>query len=64
MNTDKIKTLRERLGLSQDDAARKAGFKGRQYWYNIESGKRTNIKIDTLEAIAKALGVKAADLLK
>lgn len=61
----KIRQLREALGLSQDQAAAKAGFvAGRQYWYNIESGNRTNIKIDTLERIAAALGVKAKDLLK
>ncbi len=65
LDCEKIKQLRERLGLSQADAAVKAGFKaGRQYWYNIESGQRINIKIETLERIAAALGVKAKDLLK
>jgi transcriptional regulator with XRE-family HTH domain len=65
LDCEKIKRLRERLGLSMADAAEKAGFSaGRQAWYNIESGQRTNIKIETLERIAKALGVKAADLLR
>lgn len=61
----KIKKLRKRLGLSQEDAAQLAGFKaGRQAWYNVESGARTNIKLNTLEAIARVLKVPPGDLLK
>ena len=65
LDTQKIRQLRDKLGISQEEAARRAGFKsGRQAWHNIESGLRPNIELATLEAIAKALGVKAADLLK
>lgn len=64
LDCEKIRKTREALGLSQDEASRRAGFTNRQYWYNIESGLRTNIKLETLEAIARALGVKAKDLLK
>lgn len=64
MDTAKLKKLRERRGLSQEDAARLAGLRGRQVWYMIESGRRTNLTLATLESIAKALGVKASDLLK
>ncbi len=65
MDCAKIRTIREKLGISQQEAARRAGFKaGRQAWHNVESGMRTNIKMDTLEAMAKALNVTAKDLLK
>jgi transcriptional regulator with XRE-family HTH domain len=64
LDIEKIKTLRERAGLSQAEAAAKAGLKTRQRWHQIESGTITNIELDTLERIAKALGVKAKDLLK
>jgi transcriptional regulator with XRE-family HTH domain len=60
----KIKALREKAELTQEEAARRAGLKTRQHWNHIESGRRSNITLDTLEAIAKALGVKAKDLLK
>lgn len=60
----KIKALREQLGLSQEEAAQRAGLKTRQAWNNIESGSRPNLQLHTLERIAKALGVKARDLLK
>ena len=64
LNIKKIKRLREDVGLSQAEAAAKAGLKTRQRWHQIESGIITNIELDTLERIAKALGVKAKDLLK
>lgn len=50
--------------MSLTAAAERAGFKTRQQWYQIESGMVTNIKLESLERIAKALGVKAKDLLK
>ena len=61
---EKIKALREALGLSQDEAAQKAGMGSRQNWNSVESGRRDNMTIASLEAIAKVLGVKAKDLLK
>jgi DNA-binding XRE family transcriptional regulator len=64
IDTAKIKRLRETLDLSMEEAAKRAGLPGRQRWYHIESGKLTNITIETLERVAKALGVKAKDLLK
>jgi len=60
----KIKELRERKGLSLAAAAERAGFKTRQQWYQIESGAVTNLKLESLERIAAALGVRAKDLLK
>jgi transcriptional regulator with XRE-family HTH domain len=64
LDTEKIRRLRERAGLSQSQAAEKAGMKTRQRWHQIESGTIANIELDTLESIAKALGAKAKDLLK
>lgn len=60
----KIKLLRTQCGLTQTAAANKAGLRSRQHWQNIESGKRSTITVQTLERIAKALGVDARDLLK
>jgi len=60
----KIRALREKLGMTQDEAAKAAGLGTRQRWHGIESGTVTNIKLETLEAVAAALGVKSKDLLK
>ncbi|QOV91075.1 helix-turn-helix transcriptional regulator [Humisphaera borealis] len=64
IDLDKVKALREKRGLTQDEAAKLAGLPNRQKWYQLESGRIANPTIATLEAIAKALGVKARDLLK
>jgi len=64
LDTDKIRALREKLGITQDEAARRAGLGTRQAWNNIEAGRKTNVTLDTLERIAAALGVKSKDLLK
>jgi transcriptional regulator with XRE-family HTH domain len=65
----KIKSLRERKGWSQAQAAMAAGLSesensAGQRWSAIESGRKASITVDTLERIAAALGVKAKDLLK
>jgi transcriptional regulator with XRE-family HTH domain len=60
----KLKKLREKRGLSQEQAAQAAGMRLRQQWYEIEKGLRKNITLDTLNRIAAALGVRAKDLLK
>ena len=61
---EKMRRLREKLELTQEQAAAKAGLTSRQQWNDIESGRRASITITTLEKIAAALGVKAKDLLK
>jgi transcriptional regulator with XRE-family HTH domain len=63
LNLKKLKSRREELGLSQEDAAAEAEMKGRQAWYNIESGRQANVTVETLEKIAKALKVSPCDLL-
>ena len=64
LNTDKIRKLRLAAKLTQAEAAERAGLKGKQKWSDLENGRRSNLTIETLERIAKALGVRAADLLK
>jgi DNA-binding XRE family transcriptional regulator len=64
LNTDKIRQLRERLKLTQEQAAARAGLPSRQKWNDIERGRQKNLTIETLERVAAALGVKARDLLK
>ena len=46
------------------DAAAKAGLMSGQHWNNIEASDGQIVTLATLEKIAKALGVKAKDLLK
>ena len=60
---EKIRALREKLDLSQEQAAKAAGFKGRATWNHYETGRREP-RLTVLEKIAAALGVKARDLLK
>ncbi len=60
----KIKRLREQLGITQEEAARRAGLANRQAWNHFETGRRTDIRLTQLEGIAAVLGVKAKDLLK
>lgn len=64
LDLKKLKETREKAGLSQAAAAKKAGFKRVQQWNDVEAGRYPGIRLTTLEAIAKALGVKARDLLK
>ena len=62
-DTEKLRALREKLGLTQDEAAKAAGFKSRQAWNNIESGRQLPT-LPTLERIAAAVKVKPKELLK
>lgn len=64
LNTAKIRSLREKKGMTVQQAAEGAGWKHRQQWQQIESGDVTNISLATLYAIAKTLKVKPASLLK
>jgi transcriptional regulator with XRE-family HTH domain len=59
----KMRTRREKLGLSMNAAARVANLGGPQSWQVIEGGKRDNVTVDTLCAIAFALKCKPADLV-
>ncbi len=56
----RVRTLRERLGLSQEELADKAGIH-RTYIGGVERGER-NLGLKNVFRIAKALGVTVTDL--
>src|SRR5215208_200007 len=64
LDTARIAARREELGLTQEQAAERAGFKGRQAWNNIEGGRQATVSLATLCKLALALEVEARDLLK
>lgn len=58
----RIRLMRETLGLSQDDLAKRVGFK-RVSVTNIETG-RQRLLLDGIEDFAKALGTTPKHLMK
>ena len=58
-----IKKLRAKLGLTQDDLAKKANIKYTTLM-KVESGTVNKPSVQTMAKIAKALGVSIEDLLK
>jgi transcriptional regulator with XRE-family HTH domain len=58
-----IRRLRQAKGLSQDRLSKLADLSLNSI-VNIESGNNPNPTIETLERIAKALGVSVEELLK
>lgn len=64
LDTDKIEMLRRKLGLTQEEAAAKSRLGGKQVWSDIVNGRRQNVTLETLYAIASTLGVKPQELLK
>ncbi len=56
-----IKKAREKLGLTQEQVADKAGIHV-NYFARVERGEQTP-SVDVLDEIAKAVKVRAADLL-
>ncbi len=65
VNGDKIKKRRQAKGWTLTQAAEAArwGRWGFTRWHDIEAGRRRNLTLDTLAAIADALGCQPADLL-
>jgi transcriptional regulator with XRE-family HTH domain len=64
LNLDYIRQRREQLGLTQADAAKRAGFPNLQKWSQYETGRIPDPQLSSLEAIAKALKCGVARLLK
>lgn len=60
---EKIKELRLKKGMSQQELAQRSGYRDRSAIHHIENGER-NITQSRLERIAQALGVTAAQLLE
>jgi transcriptional regulator with XRE-family HTH domain len=64
IDLEKIRSLRDELGLGQAEAAGKAGIPGgASAWSDIENGRRANMKFETLARIADTLGCDVRDLI-
>lgn len=61
--SENIKRLRAKLGLTQDDLAKKADIKYTTFM-KVESGAVNRPSVQTMAKIAKALGVSIEDLIK
>ncbi len=57
-----LRLLRVRHDLTQEGAAEMAGFEYKHY-QKIESGRRPNVRLDTLERLAHAFGLEASQLI-
>ncbi|MHB1155278.1 MAG: helix-turn-helix domain-containing protein [Phycisphaerales bacterium] len=64
LDTQKMESLRKKLGLTQEQAAQRAGLPGKQVWNDIVQNRRRNITMDTLDALAKALACHPKELIK
>ena len=60
--SENIKKMRTKLGLTQDDLAKKADVKYTTLM-KVESGSVNKPSVQTMAKIAKALGVSIEDLL-
>lgn len=58
----RMKELRESAGLTQLQAAKRAKMSVSR-WSDIESGSRTNVTVETMGRIAKAIGCESHNLL-
>ena len=63
MLADNLKRYRAKIGLSQDQLARKAGITYSTLT-KLESGVNQNPKVKTLQQLAKALDVTLDNLMK
>jgi len=61
--SDNIRKLRQKNGMSQDRLSKKADL-ALNTIVKIETGENPNPTVETLEKIAKALGVSVVDLFK
>jgi transcriptional regulator with XRE-family HTH domain len=61
--SDNIRKLRQKKGISQDRLSKEADL-ALNTIVKIETGENPNPTVETLEKIAKALGVSVAELFK
>lgn len=59
----RVRELREARGLSQEAFAERAGLKYKHY-QAIEAGRKTEIRLSTLQKLAKACGMELWELLQ
>lgn len=62
LDTARMQAIRRELGLTQAQAAEKAGMTLSR-WNDIETGGRSNVTIETLGHIAQALDCDPRELL-
>lgn len=60
---EKIRAYRQDLGISQTQLAHECGYKTKASICAIEYGKQT-VPIERIKKIAKALNIKAEDLIE
>lgn len=58
--SERLKTIRKRAGLSQDELAARASL-ARPNLASVEQGRRANLRLSTLSRLADALGVDVLD---
>jgi transcriptional regulator with XRE-family HTH domain len=59
----KLRALRKRAGLTQEAFAEQARF-SYKYYQGIERGQWTNLRLRTLEKLARGYGVTLSELFK
>lgn len=57
-----LRLLRARHDLTQESAAEMAGFEYKHF-QKIESGRRPNVRLDTLERLARAFGLEVSHIV-
>jgi transcriptional regulator with XRE-family HTH domain len=63
IKTEEIERRRMEAGLSQDEAARRAGFSTQQQWSNLVSGARgKRPSAETLMRVARVLECRVEDI--
>jgi len=59
----RLRRLREEAGLTQEQFAERAGM-SYKYYQQIEAGRKADLRLSTLERLAKAHRIKLARLLE
>ena len=59
---ESLRKARDAKGLTQAQVAKKAGM-GTNRYAIVERGEATNITLNKLEKIVKALGIKGSDII-
>lgn len=59
---ERLRELRARAGITQEKLAEKAGLRYKHY-QAVEAGRKPDIRLSTVERIAKAFGIEAWELL-
>lgn len=61
MIANRVKEIREALGMSQDDLSKKSGI-SRTMISKLETNQKVDCKVSTLLAISSALGHPVSDI--